>query len=125
MDVIWGVWAAPGGFRSIQKGGGLRPPPFWMVLKPPGAAQTPKTDPKNPARLPSGTQAFVGPDEPRGGHFDRVGQGGCSGAGCFRLADPPPKPNKLIGFGDIHGPKPYESACLRSPMQSKGLLSLF
>jgi hypothetical protein len=39
---FWGVWAAPGGFRTIQKGGGLRPPPFWMVLKPPGAAQTPK-----------------------------------------------------------------------------------
>ena len=38
----FGVWVAPGGFKTIQKGGGLRPPPCWMVLKPPGAAQTPK-----------------------------------------------------------------------------------
>ena len=53
---VFGVWTAPGGFKTIQKFGGLRPPHFWMVLKPSGAAQTPKTDPKNPARLPSGTQ---------------------------------------------------------------------
>ena len=24
--------AAPGGFRAIKKGGGLRPPPLWMIL---------------------------------------------------------------------------------------------
>jgi hypothetical protein len=41
-SVILGVWAALGGFRTIQKGWGLSPKPFWMVLKLPGAAQTPK-----------------------------------------------------------------------------------
>ena len=30
------VWAAPGGFKTTQKGGGRSPPPFWMVVKPPG-----------------------------------------------------------------------------------------
>jgi len=41
---IWGVWAAPGGRETLQKVGGLRPPPFWKVSRPPGAAQTPKID---------------------------------------------------------------------------------
>ena len=41
---IWGVWAAPGGRETFQKGGGLRPPPFCRVSRPPGAAQTPKID---------------------------------------------------------------------------------
>ena len=36
-----GVWAVTGGFRTIQKVGGRRPPTFWMVLKLPGTAQTP------------------------------------------------------------------------------------
>ncbi len=40
-SVMLGVWAALGGFRTIQKGGGRSLPFFWMVLKPPGAAQTP------------------------------------------------------------------------------------
>ncbi len=53
---VLGVWAAPGGVKTIQKCGGRSPLHFWMVLKPPGAAQTTKTDPTNPARLPSGTQ---------------------------------------------------------------------
>ena len=35
---------APGGRKTFQTGGGLRPPPFWKVLRPPGAAQTPKID---------------------------------------------------------------------------------
>ena len=41
---ILGVWAAPGGRDSFQKDGGLRPPPFCKVSRPPGAAQTPKID---------------------------------------------------------------------------------
>ncbi len=55
---VFVVWAAPGGSTTIQKCGGRNPLHFWMVLKPPGAAQTPKTDPKNPARLPSGAQCW-------------------------------------------------------------------
>ena len=39
-----GVWVSPGGFRTIQKGGGLRPLSFWMVLKPPGTVHA---DPRN------------------------------------------------------------------------------
>ena len=54
---VFGVWAAPGGFESIQKCGGRSPPPFWMVSKPPGAAQTPKTDPNK-----SGQTAFRYPE---------------------------------------------------------------
>ncbi len=50
---VFGVWAAPGGFETLQKCGGRSPPHFWMVLKPRGAAQTPKTDPQN-----SGQTAF-------------------------------------------------------------------
>ena len=41
---ILGVWAAPGGRETFQKDGGLRTPPFWTVLGPPGAAQTPEID---------------------------------------------------------------------------------
>ena len=37
--ILW-VWAVPGGFGAIPKGGGRSPPPFGMVLKPPGTAQT-------------------------------------------------------------------------------------
>ncbi len=37
---VFGVWAAPGGFKTIQKCRGPRPPHFWMFLKPPGAVQT-------------------------------------------------------------------------------------
>ena len=55
---VFGVWAAPGGFKTIQKCRGLRPPHFWMFLKPPGAAQTPKTDRQN-----SGQTAFRYPAE--------------------------------------------------------------
>ena len=47
-----------GCFRTIQKGGGLRPPPFWMVLKHPGAAQNPKTTDFHP-----NPQAPLGPAE--------------------------------------------------------------
>ncbi len=54
---VFGAWAAPGGFTTIQKCGGPRPPHFWMVLKPPGAAQAPNKDPEN-----SGQTAFRYPD---------------------------------------------------------------
>ena len=37
---ILGIWAAPGGRETFQKGGGLRPRSFWKV----GAAQTVKID---------------------------------------------------------------------------------
>ena len=56
---VFEVWAAPGGFKTIQKRGGRGPLHFWMVLKPPGAAQTPKTDPQN-----SGQTAFRYPAIP-------------------------------------------------------------
>ncbi len=39
---FWGLGRPLGCFNAIQKGGGLRPPPFRMVLKPAGAVQTPK-----------------------------------------------------------------------------------
>ena len=38
---ILGIWAAPGDRETLQKGGGRRPPSFWKVSRPPGAAQTP------------------------------------------------------------------------------------
>ena len=38
----FGDLVGPGGCKTIQKRGGRSPPPFWMVLKHPGAAQTPK-----------------------------------------------------------------------------------
>ena len=41
---ILGVWATLGGRGTLQKGGGLRPPPCWKVSRPPGVAQTPKID---------------------------------------------------------------------------------
>ena len=41
---IFGVWAAPGGRETFQKGGGRSPPSFWKVSRPPGTAQTPKID---------------------------------------------------------------------------------
>ena len=50
---------------SKDGGVGVRPPPFWMVLKLPGAAQTPKTtdfqpNPKLPsAKPPSGNRRFL------------------------------------------------------------------
>ncbi len=31
LGSVLGVWAAPGGFKTIKKCGGLRPPHFWMV----------------------------------------------------------------------------------------------
>ena len=37
-------WARSRGWIPFQKGGGLRPPPFWRVSRPPGAAQTPNID---------------------------------------------------------------------------------
>ena len=39
---FWGSGRPLGALEPFKKGGGLRPPPFWMVFKPPGAAQTPK-----------------------------------------------------------------------------------
>jgi len=63
----FGIWLKIGRFRGLggpgglknyrKKGGGLRPPPLWMVLRPPGAAQTPKTtdfqpNPKPPSAKP-------------------------------------------------------------------------
>jgi len=47
--------------KTIQRGGGLRPPPLWVVWKPPGPAQIPKTTDFQPnpkpssAKPPSGT----------------------------------------------------------------------
>ena len=38
-----GHFGGLGGSKTTQKGGGFRPPQIWMVLKPPGAAQTSKT----------------------------------------------------------------------------------
>ena len=38
-----GVWAAPGGRETPQKGGGEAPWPSEMATEAPGAAQTPKT----------------------------------------------------------------------------------
>ena len=55
----------PGGLKTIQGGGGRSPPPLRMVLKPPGAAKTPKTTyfqpkPKPPsAKPPSGNRRFL------------------------------------------------------------------
>ena len=49
---IWGVWEAPGGRETFQKGGGLCPPYFSMVSRASGAAQTPKTDDFRPAQQP-------------------------------------------------------------------------
>ncbi len=45
--------------RVFPKGGGPRPPHFLRLSRAPGAGQTSKTHPKNPARLPSGAQLFV------------------------------------------------------------------
>ncbi len=87
---VFGVWAAPGGFKSIQKGGGLRPPHFWMVLKPPGAAQTPKTDPKH-----SGQTAFRYPAS--GGSRYQVGR-----TSQYRTRDPAPGLGE--GSAPDHGP---------------------
>ncbi len=39
---VWGILVAPGALETLQKGGGLCPPPFWRVSRAPGAAQTPK-----------------------------------------------------------------------------------
>ena len=39
-----GVWSAPGGRETLQKGGGRNPPPFGRVSRPPGTDQTPKID---------------------------------------------------------------------------------
>ncbi len=41
-SAIFGVWAALGALETLQKGGGLCPPPFARVSRAPGAAQTPK-----------------------------------------------------------------------------------
>ncbi len=60
---VFGVWAAPGGFKNIQKCGGRSPPHFWLVLKLPGAAPTPKTDQQN-----SGQTAFRYPEK----HIDTL-----------------------------------------------------
>jgi len=40
---IFGVWAAPGGRETFQKGGGRRTLSFWKVSRPPGSAQTPES----------------------------------------------------------------------------------
>jgi len=52
------IWAAPGSFKTIQKGGGRSPLPCWMVLNPPESAQTPETtnfqpNPTPPSAEPS------------------------------------------------------------------------
>jgi hypothetical protein len=49
---IFVVWAVPGGRETLSKGGGLRPPPFGRVSRPPGAAQAPKIDDFRPAQKP-------------------------------------------------------------------------
>ena len=42
-SLILGVWAAPGARETFQKGGGLRPPPFWRVSGRPGPPRPPKS----------------------------------------------------------------------------------
>jgi hypothetical protein len=46
-----------GAFKPSKRCGGRPPQHFWMVLKPPGAVETPRTDPQN-----SGQTAFRYPD---------------------------------------------------------------
>ena len=85
-----------------------------MVLKPPGAAQTPKTDPQNSGqtafrypdqvfyrldtdlKLDFGFAAFVGPGSPGGMGF--------IGFGAMDVT----KPYKFIGFGALGTTKPYK-----------------
>ena len=94
--VVFGVWAAPGGFKTIQRGGGLRPPPFWMVLKPPGAAQTPKTidfqpNPKPPSAKP-----------PSGNRRCRCACPlYCAGHACPAAASPPPRRRGLYATREV------------------------
>ena len=69
-SVVFGVWAAPGGFKTIQGGGGRSPPPFWMALKHPGAAQTPKTTDFQPnANPPSAKPPLSGNRRVQGVQF--------------------------------------------------------
>ncbi len=48
---VWGL-GGPGGPKTILKGGGLRLPPFGMVLGAAGAAQTSKIVDFRPAQKP-------------------------------------------------------------------------
>ena len=58
---IWGVWAAPGGRETLQKGGERSPPPFGKVSRPPGAAQTPQIDDFRPVKKSYIRNPGVGP----------------------------------------------------------------
>ena len=48
-----------GALKPSKNVGGLRPPHFWMVLKPPVVAQTPKTDPQNSGQTAFRYPAFI------------------------------------------------------------------
>ncbi len=51
-SVIFGVWAAPAAPKTIPEGGGLRPPPFGMLLGAAAVARTLKIDDFRPAQKP-------------------------------------------------------------------------
>ena len=97
-----------GAIKTIQKGGGLRPTHFWMVLKPPGAAQTPKTTEFQPkskppsAKPPSGNRRNQRVDKRDGGaRVDRSGRSvGASSRGTARQS-----PGRTI-YGSVQKPPP-------------------
>ena len=60
-----GFLAAPGGRETLQKGGGLRSPPFWKVSRPPQAAQTPKIDDLRSVKKSYGCVSKVPPPRPK------------------------------------------------------------
>jgi hypothetical protein len=45
-----GVWATPAAPKNVPKRGGMRPPPFGMVVGAAGASQTPKIGDFQPVR---------------------------------------------------------------------------
>jgi hypothetical protein len=54
---VFQVSPAPGAREGLQNCGVRSPPYFARLSRAPGAGQTSKSHPTNPARLPSGTQA--------------------------------------------------------------------
>ncbi len=55
---VLGAWAAPWGFKTIQKCGGEAPYILGWFQSPQGPPRPQKPTQKHPARLPSGTQTF-------------------------------------------------------------------
>ena len=78
---VFGVWVAPVGFKTFQRGGGRSPPPLWMVLKPPGPGQIPKTtdfepNPEPPsAKPPSGNRRMKSVTFERSWSVSSIGRG--------------------------------------------------